>query len=391
MRRSLAVLVWLIALLVAACDQTPTHPNSFGALSEAEFRQPLPEPQVHQSAHAPSINDVLARIAATSMQSAEFQIVGTEPTARLQGQIGAHVYRQEGTLATKPPSLELQQRDDYPGQNPNLDGRGNYVVIGSTVYKRGSTFSAWQLGSTHDADPSSFAYVNPSTWPASSGATLLGESLVNGVAVWVLQATDGVGRTFHAWIRETDGYPVRYTTSYVNVNGATYYINALYKRFNIPVAIAAPAQSNHGIVAMGVAINLPSGSVAVTDVAFDCVGIANRKPAPQHKFVAITVAFNDSGPDPIPITPYAWRLYGDGVDGATPTESVNPASSLVAQILNPGSHVSGIVTFEVPEDAYQLFTVGKLPDVTAVVNVFLPMFPVGLPPCSHPDGREGTN
>jgi len=386
MRRSLAVLVWLIALLVAACDQTPTHPNSFGALSEAEFRQPLPEPQVHQSAHAPSINDVLARIAATSMQSAEFQIVGTEPTARLQGQIGAHVYRQEGTLATKPPSLELQQRDDYPGQNPNLDGRGNYVVIGSTVYKRGSTFSAWQLSSTHDADPSSFAYVNPSTWPASSGATLLGESLVNGVAVWVLQATAGGGRTFHAWIRETDGYPLRYTTSYVNVKGATYYINALYKRFNIPVAIAAPAQSNHGIVAMGVAINLPSGSVAVTDVAFDCVGIANRKPAPQHKFVAITVAFNDSGPDPISITPYAWRLYGDGVDGATPTESVNPASSLAAQILNPGSHVSGIVTFEVPEDAYQLFTVGKLPDVTAVVNVFLPMFPVGLPPCSHPDG-----
>jgi len=60
--------------------------------------------------------------------------------------------------------------------------------------------------------------------------------------------------------------------------------------------------------------------------------------------------------------------------------------SLAAQILNPGSHVSGIVNFEVPEDAYQLFTVGKLPDVTAVVNVFLPMFPVGLPPCSHPDG-----
>ena len=117
MRRSLAVLVSVIALLVAACDQAPTHPNSF-AIREAEFRQPLPEPQVHQGAHAPSINDVLARIAATSMQSAAFHIVGTEPTARLQGQIGAHVYRQEGTLATRPPSLELQQRDDYPGQNP---------------------------------------------------------------------------------------------------------------------------------------------------------------------------------------------------------------------------------------------------------------------------------
>jgi hypothetical protein len=386
MRRSLAVLVLVLASLVAACDQAPSHPNSFGALNEAEFRQPLPEPQIHQGAHAPSVNDLLAKIAATSMQSAEFQIVGTEPAPRPQGQIGAQVYRQEGTLATKPPSLELQPRDEYPGQNVNLDGRGNYVVIGSTVYKRGSTFSEWRLSSTHDADPSSFAYINPSTWPASSGATLLGESSFTGTAAWVIQATDGVGRTFHAWIRETDGYPLRYTTHYVNVKGTTYYINALYKRFNIPVAIAAPSQSNHGIVAMGVAIKLPSGSVTVTDVAFDCVGIANRKPGPQHKFVAITVVFNDSGPDPMSITPYAWRLYGDGVDGATATESVNPASSLAVQILNPGSHVSGIVTFEVPEDAYQLITVGKLPDVTAVVNVFLPIFPVGLPPCSHPNG-----
>jgi len=75
--------------------------------------------------------------------------------------------------------------------------------------------------------------------------------------------------------------------------------------------------------------------VAVTNVAFDCVGIANRRPAPQQKFVAITVAFNDSGPDPI--FDHAVRLAAlrRRVDGATPTESVNPASSLAAQILNP--------------------------------------------------------
>jgi hypothetical protein len=320
------------------------------------------------------------------MQSAEFQIVGTEPAPRVQGQIGAQVYRQEGKLATNPPSLELQPRDEYPGQNANLDGRGNYVVVGSTVYKRGSTFGEWQLTSTHDADPSSFAYVNPSIWPASSGVTLLGESSLNGAAVWVVQAKDGVGRTFRAWIRETDRYPLRYTTSYVNVKERTYYINALYKRFNIPVAIAVPSLSNHGIVAIGVPIKLPSGSVTVTNVAFDCFGIANRKPAPQHKFVTITVTFSDTGPDPMSITPYAWRLYGDGTDGATATESVNPGSSLTAQILKPGANVSGIVTFEVAEDAYQLTAVGELPDFTAVVGVFLPIYPAGLPPCSHPNG-----
>jgi len=386
MRRSLVVLVLVLASLAAACEQAPTRSSAFGALSEAEFRQPLPEPPLHQVAHGPKASNLLARIAASSMQSAEFQIVGTEPTDRVQGQIGAQVYRQDGKLATEPPSLELQPLDGYPGQNPNLDGRGNYVVIGSTVYRRGSTFSAWQLSSIQDTDPVSFAYINPTTWLASSGVKTLGESSISGVAAWVIEATDGIGRTFRAWIRETDSYPLRYTTSYVNVRGRTYYINALYQRFNIPVAIGVPSLSNHGIVAIGVPVKMPSGSVTVTEVAFDCLGTANRKPAPQHKFVMITVAFNDTGPDPISITPYAWRLYGDGTDGATATESVNPASSLTTQILRPGAHVSGIVTFEVAEDAYQLFTVGKLPDLTAVVNVFLPMYPAGLPPCSHPDG-----
>lgn len=383
MRQSLVVLV-VVASLAAACDQTPAQPRVFGGVSEAEFRQPLPEPRLHAIANPPSTSNLLERIAASSMTSAQFQIVGTEPAARIQGQIGAQVYRQGGKLSTKPTSLELQPRDDYPGQNANLDGRGNYLVIGSTVYKRGTTFSEWELSSTHDADPSSYAYINPTTWPTNSGVTVLGESSINGAAAWVIQATDGVGRTFRAWIRETDSYPLRYTTSYVNVKLRTYYINALYQSFNVPVAIAVPSQSNHGIVPIGTPISLPSGSVTVTRVAFDCSGSPTRRPAPQHKLVTITIAFHDTGPDAMLISPFDWRLYGDGTDGATATDTANPAS-LTAQTLKPGANVSGIVTFEVSEDAYQLITVGKLHDVTAVVSVFLPMYPVGLPPCSHPD------
>ena len=384
MKQRLFVLVLVFASLGAACAQAPTRPSAFGAVNEAEFRQPLPEPPLHQAAGAPAASTLLAKLAASSMQSAQFQIVGTETASRPQGQIGAQVYRQEGKLSTKPTSLELQTRDDYPGQNPNLDGRGNYVVIGSTVYKRGTTFSGWELSSTYDADPSSYAYVNPTTWPASSGGTMLGASSINGAAVWVIQATDGVGRTFRAWIRETDSYPLRYSTSFMNVKLRTYYINALYQRFNIPVVIAVPSQSNHGIVPIGTPISLPSGSLTVTGVAFDCSGSPTHRPAPLHKLVTITLAFRDTGPDAMLISPFDWRLYGDGTEGATAADTANPAS-LTAQILKPGENVSGIVTFEVAEDAYQLITVGKLHDVTAVVSVFLPMYPVGLPPCSHPD------
>jgi hypothetical protein len=44
------------------------------------------------------------------------------------------------------------------------------------------------------------------------------------------------------------------------------------------------------------------------------------------------------------------------------------------------------VTFEVAEDAYQLLAVGKLPNVTAVFNVFLPIYPNGVSVCAESGG-----
>ena len=248
------------------------------------------------------------------------------------------------------------------------------------MYQRGSTLSEWHLSSITAADPSSYAYINPATWPTSSNQRFLGESSINGSATWVVEATDEIGRTFRVWIREADGYPLRYTTSFVNVKELTYYINALYLRFNTQVVIAAPSLSNHGIVAMRVPVQVPSGSVTVTGVDFDCSGTATRKPALKNKFVLITLAFKDSGPNGMSITPSAWRLYGDGTNGATPVDTGSPAV-LHSQILAPGRSTTGVVSFEVAEDAYQLITVGKFPDVTAVVSVFLPMLPNGVAAC----------
>jgi hypothetical protein len=388
MRQILFAALLILVAMAAACSPTTSQPHAFGSLSQDEFRQPLSEPALHKAAHAPSASTLVARIGASSMQSADFRIIGTQPTPRVQGQIGALVYHQDGKLATKEPALELQSSDAYPGQspwNPDIDGRGNYIVIGSTVYERGSSLNEWHLSSTSAADASSYAYINPTSWSKSSGERILGEASVNGSRVWVLEATDAIGRHFKVWVRETDSYPLRYTTSYVNVKGATYYINALYLQFNGPARITAPPLSNRGIAPMGVPIQLNSGSVTVAEVAFDCSGTATRRPATTHKFVTITVAFNDTGPDPISITPYAWRLYGDETNGAIPVETGNPAA-LREQVVQPGARASGIVTFEVAEDAYQLLAVGKLPNVTAVFNVFLPIYPNGVSVCAESGG-----
>jgi hypothetical protein len=166
----------------------------------------------------------------------------------------------------------------------------------------------------------------------------------------------------------------------VNAKGRTYYINALYMRFNTEVSIPPPSQSNHGMVSVGAPVQLGSGSVTVARVDYDCSGTPARSPAVNHKFVTLSVAFNDTGPVAIPITRDVWRLYGDGTDGTAPVDT-GSSTLLREQVLQPGHRASGVVAFEVAEDAYQLWTVGKFQDVTAVVNVFLPIYPNGVSPC----------
>jgi hypothetical protein len=97
--------------------------------------------------------------------------------------------------------------------------------------------------------------------------------------------------------------------------------------------------------------------------------------------VLITLEFADTGPGGISIAPSEWRLYGDSVNGATSVDIAIP-DLLVTQILNQGDVLSGKVAFEVPEDAYQLWTVGRLVGTTAVVSTFLPILPSGQSPCA---------
>jgi len=374
MRQALVVLVSVLAGTVIACSQGADEPP------DSQFRQPLPEPRVYQVAHPPAASAVLAAVAKSSMQSAGFQIIGTEPAPWKQGMIGARIVRMTGMLSMAPAALEVQTRDDLPANYPSIDGRGDYIVIGSTVYQRAGSLNEWRLSTTAGADTGSFAFVNPASWATSTELRFLGESFIGGSATWVIQATDPIGRTFRVWIRKSDDYPLRYATSYVFAQRGTYYINALYREFNTSTAISPPLRANTGMAQIGVPIPLPSGSVTVTAVDFDCSGTPTRRPAPKEKFVNVTIAFKDAGPAPITIAPDAWRLYGDGTNGAAPIDAGYPAA-LHAQVLGARHRAAGIVTFEIAEDAYQLWTVGKLPDVTAVVNVFLPILPNGVAAC----------
>jgi len=74
---------------------------------------------------------------------------------------------------------------------------------------------------------------------------------------------------------------------------------------------------------------------------------------------------------------HGWRLYGDG--GVRPT-TIGASDELHTQTLTQGHQVAGRIAFEVPDDAYQLLTVGKMPGATVVVSTFLPMLPTASRP-----------
>lgn len=364
--------------LAGACDAGA----SFGQMSPSEFSQPLPEPALRAAANPPSASRALAQVHTSSMRSANFQIVGTEMAPRPQGQIGAQVYHLDGKLTTQPAALELQPWNDVmTGLQPDIDGRGDFVSIGSTLYVRVNTLNAWEVLYTTDAYYSLFADINPTSWQNATNPRILGEASIDGSATWVLEATDAFGRQFKVWLRQKDSYPLRYTISWFNAKGSIYYINALYRNFNSGGVVTAPDLSNRGVVQPGTPVALPGGSVTLTDITFDCSGTGLRHPATQHKFVLITLAFVDTGPGEIWIGPDDWRLYGDGVNGAVAIDIGIPGL-LVQQSLSQGHELSGKVAFEVPEDAYQLMTVGKLVGATVVVGTFLPIFPAGESPCA---------
>ena len=376
MRVSSLALALLLVPLAAACNPATNEPVAFGQVDPSEFRQPLPEPRLQKRSDAPAASRLLSQLA-SSIRSARFQIVGTEMASRPQGQIGAQVYHLDGVLTTRTPAMELKP---WEGSEYDIDGRGDFIVVGSTIYVRGNTFTEWQTIAAGDPYWGVFADINPALW-VGSNESVLGEAFLDGSPTWVLQLTNEFGLRFKAWIREKDGYPLRYTAAWLNAKGSTYYVNALYREFNTTVQIDTPEMLNRGVANPGAPVALPSGSVTVTEVEFDCLGTTSRRPATHDKFVLLTLAFVDTGPGQVPVSPDAWRLYGDGVNGAAPIETGSP-QVLRAQVLSPGDRVSGAVVFEVPEDAYQLITVGHLVGATAVMSAGLPILPNGTLPCT---------
>ncbi|HEX3629272.1 MAG TPA: hypothetical protein VHW91_02275 [Candidatus Dormibacteraeota bacterium] len=104
------------------------------------------------------------------------------------------------------------------------------VIAGGKEYDLSPDNPRWTVKPAGSSNPASFKGTN---------ATLLGEDTLPLGKAWHVKATDDGGNPFEAWIRERDGYPLKYTSSSQGNSLA-----ATFDHFNTGETVTPPPASD---------------------------------------------------------------------------------------------------------------------------------------------------
>ena len=105
------------------------------------------------------------------------------------------------------------------------------IIIGGKEYDLSPDNPRWTVkSSTTSSNPSSFK---------GTDASYLGEAALTQGKAWHVKAKDDHGNPFEAWVRESDGYPLKYAST---SQGSTF--TATFDRFNTGETVSAPPTSD---------------------------------------------------------------------------------------------------------------------------------------------------
>jgi len=177
----------------------------------------------------PSARDILSKPNHTNLKDAHFLVTGT--------------------FASQGISVNLKGDGELVYQAPGA-GRFRFqtVVAGQTVSFEeisigGSDYTLTQPGSGKWVSKPSTSPLGPTSFSGVSDFKYVGEENLPAGKSWHARAKDKDGNAFDGWIRESDGYPLKYTLTQQN--------NALtltFDKFNTGAKISAPPASQvvHG-------------------------------------------------------------------------------------------------------------------------------------------------
>jgi hypothetical protein len=176
-------------------------------------------------AAAPSAKEVLAKPQQSNLRDAHFKITGrindNGVTVELSG---------DGVLIYRPKAQgRFKSQATIAGQSVNieeisLDGTNYSLVPGSTKW----------MATKSDAG------IDPTAFAGASDQRYIGEENLPQGKAWHASAKDKEGNTFDAYIRESDGYPIKYVESQSGGQNIT----LTFDKYNTGVTITPPPPSD---------------------------------------------------------------------------------------------------------------------------------------------------
>jgi hypothetical protein len=175
-----------------------------------------------RNGNTPSAQDILNKPDQANVKDAHFTLV-----AHLASGGIAFDATGDGIIVIKPTQAsKFTMVTTVSGQNLKFEE----IIVGGKEYDLSPDNPRWTVKSSTSSNPSSFKGTN---------AVYLGEDVLKDGKAWHVKATDENGNPFEAWVRESDGYPLKYAST---SQGTTF--TATFDRFNTGQTVTAPPASD---------------------------------------------------------------------------------------------------------------------------------------------------
>ena len=177
------------------------------------------------SASPPAAAEILNKPYTAAVRDAHFSLVAHVVSGNI-----AFDATGDGILVVKPEqAMKFTMVTTFSGQALKFET----IIIGGKEYALSPDNPRWIVTSSSSSS-------NPSSLFKGSSAAFVGEETLPQGKAWHVKAKDAQGNPFDAWVRETDGYPLKYAS--MMKQGSTFV--ATFDRFNTGQTIAAPATSD---------------------------------------------------------------------------------------------------------------------------------------------------
>jgi hypothetical protein len=176
----------------------------------------------NQAAKPPTASEILNRPDQANVKDAHFTLVAHIVSAGV-----AFDATGDGVIVVKPAQAsKFTMTTTISGQSLKFEE----IIIGGKEYDLAPDNPRWTVKVSTSSNPSSFK---------GTDAVYLGEETLTKGRAWHVKAKDANGSPFEAWVRESDGYPLKYAST---TQGSTF--TATFDQFNTGQTVTAPPASD---------------------------------------------------------------------------------------------------------------------------------------------------